>query len=624
MADLTDVSMEELHNLKRKQLQSLCKKRGLKANGKNEELIEQLLEQTQHGSSGEQGDDASDTGSNNASDNDDDETPPSAAEDASETEKVFKDIPSTSDKPLVMEDPNTMKRVDDSQFQSMADKVTAEMEARVAAMAAGQRKDAIEQYNKVHNIAPTTPNRTEQQSKTISFNMAHDKIFDGDDSIANHWSAKRVPGTATPKNKRTNGDDSMLASNKRPRLEPLFPPSAVVGSPFQSPGQRRKSTKSKAMTARARRTAASTLSNALDGSKTVAVGTRVKSADIDKMVGTKLFADKASASESADRIEDSVPTTESVALSLQPAGEPETATSDTVEEPSKSPTKSVQVQQQELTKKLDLQESDTISEVKVQEVTMASTNTEVAVADTTELTTSTNPVGTKPGTAVSKSMRKPTSNAGTSMTSKGISSKPKQSQSSTSARPTLIPKSKRTTKSGASQLQSKTHAEAKETNKGSSDSSGSNVSTSKKGSNGSANPVQKTTSTKQIPSHKPKSYRNVESKIKSYINAKPAEASKPKTKLGASSTTNAVGKPVAPTSKQVPKSTISKTATAPNSSAHAKKKVESDKNVPSYMRSTKATEIRSQKQNIKPTTTGSSRFAPYARPAKQAKQSIAN
>ncbi|KAJ2546311.1 hypothetical protein EV175_005646, partial [Coemansia sp. RSA 1933] len=46
MSNTTDFSVDELQTMKRKQLQSLCKKHGIKANGKNEELVEQLLEAT--------------------------------------------------------------------------------------------------------------------------------------------------------------------------------------------------------------------------------------------------------------------------------------------------------------------------------------------------------------------------------------------------------------------------------------------------------------------------------------------------------------------------------------------------------------------------------------------------
>ncbi|KAJ2795863.1 hypothetical protein H4R20_005735 [Coemansia guatemalensis] len=378
------------------------------------------------------------------------------------------------------------------------------------------------------------------------------------------------------------------------------------------------------MTAKSRRTAAPVVSNALDGSKTVAAGTRVKSANIDKLVATKLFADAADTSESVDRIEDSAPTAESVAPSPPIASEPETTTTALPKEPAKSPIKSTQVEQQEPAEKSDAQEPDSTLDTEDQAVSVSPTKSEVAVADATKPSTSTNSASAKQDIAASKSMHKPKSSAGTSTTGKGISGKQKQSESSTSARPTLIPKSKRAAKPSASQQPGKLHAGVKEKSKSSSDSDASSLAATKKGSNGNSKPAQNTAPAKQLPSHKPMSYRNVESKIKSYINAKPATASKPKTKLGASSTTNVASKQAAPTSKQAPKSTISKKAAAPNAAQHDKKKDEGDKSVPSYMRSTKATEIRSQKQNIKPTTSGSSRFAPYARPAKQPKQTIAN
>ncbi|KAJ2329908.1 hypothetical protein IWW51_000306 [Coemansia sp. RSA 2702] len=309
MAALADINADDLQNLKRKQLQSLCKKHGIKANGKNEELIEQLLEHAQNGTPGDGADDSqTETDSEG-----DDEQFHEASGEASEPEKVFKVMPTTDTKPLEMEAPESMKQVGNSDFSSMVEKVSAQLEARVAAMTAEQRQQTIDQYKASSNVA-VTPN-TSKQAKSISFDKAHDKIFNNDDSITSHWAANKV---ATPRTKRTNEDKTATASNKRQRIEPLFSSPAVTKMSMQSPSQRRKSTKAKAMTARARRTAAATANTGTaDGAKTVATSTRTKSSAA--LSSTKLFADAHTSLSAVDSIADSVP-----------IAEPETASDDLV------------------------------------------------------------------------------------------------------------------------------------------------------------------------------------------------------------------------------------------------------------------------------------------------------
>ncbi|KAJ2719815.1 hypothetical protein GGI07_004984 [Coemansia sp. Benny D115] len=46
----TDINVDELSNMKRKQLQALCKKHGIRANAKSEELVEQLVDYFKNGS----------------------------------------------------------------------------------------------------------------------------------------------------------------------------------------------------------------------------------------------------------------------------------------------------------------------------------------------------------------------------------------------------------------------------------------------------------------------------------------------------------------------------------------------------------------------------------------------
>ncbi|KAJ2833029.1 hypothetical protein GGI24_000996 [Coemansia furcata] len=288
MTTLADINIEELHTLKRKQLQSLCKKHGVKANGKSEEIIERLIEHINKGGN----DNASDSGDGGSDDDDDDDDQrydsaaeevkssalPSSGDQIATPEKLFKVVPLL--KPAEMDAPESITVVDQAQFTSQVEKFTAQLEARAAAMAAQMGNDDIEKYNPAYGLVVKTP-RSKNATKTISFDKAHEKLFSSDDSIANHWSAKKV---TTPGNKRIN--DSVLDSNKRPRVEALF------GSPSvqpQSARAKRKSTKVKSMTVKTQRTAAPGAS--LDGSKTVAADSRVKLAsDIAALSPATLFS----------------------------------------------------------------------------------------------------------------------------------------------------------------------------------------------------------------------------------------------------------------------------------------------------------------------------------------------
>ncbi|KAJ2031755.1 hypothetical protein H4S03_006492 [Coemansia sp. S3946] len=264
MATLADINIEELHTFKRKQLQTLCKKHGVKANGKSEEIIERLIECINNG--------GSDHVSNDTDDSDDDQRYDSAAEESKSStlpadgiatpEKLFKVVPLLATEP--MDAPESITVVEPAQFASQVEKFTAQLEARAAAIAAEMGKEDIEKYNPAYGLVRTPRSKT--ATKTIAFDKAHDKLFSSGDSITNHWSAKKV--TATPK--RVNED--VVDSNKRPRVEVLFKSPSVQP---QSARAKRKSTRGKSMTAKSQRTAAPGAS--LDGSKTVVVDSRVQS-----------------------------------------------------------------------------------------------------------------------------------------------------------------------------------------------------------------------------------------------------------------------------------------------------------------------------------------------------------
>ncbi|KAJ2102216.1 hypothetical protein GGI09_001337 [Coemansia sp. S100] len=277
MATLADINIEELHTFKRKQLQTLCKKHGVKANGKSEEIIERLIECINNG--------GSDHVSNDTDDSDDDQRYDSAAEESKSStlaadgiaapEKLFKVVPLLATEP--MDAPESIAVVEPAQFASQVEKFTAQLEARAAAIAAEMGKEDIEKYNPAYGLVRTPRSKT--ATKTIAFDKAHDKLFSSGDSIANHWSAKKV--TATPK--RVNED--VVDSNKRPCVEVLFKSPSVQP---QSARAKRKSTRGKSMTAKSQRTAAPGAS--LDGSKTVAVDSRVQSAgDAAALSSTILF-----------------------------------------------------------------------------------------------------------------------------------------------------------------------------------------------------------------------------------------------------------------------------------------------------------------------------------------------
>ncbi|KAJ1667866.1 hypothetical protein IW140_001417 [Coemansia sp. RSA 1813] len=287
MSNTTDLSVDELQKMKRKQLQSLCKKHGIKANGKNEELVEQLLE----AASSEEGED----GNGCIKDKKEERT----EADDSEPSNNEDDAKDGSNDPPEIQAPETENRIDKPQFSSVAEQVIAEMETRALSLAESQRKEAVEKYNTAHNIIAETPKNGKLAGKTAAFEKAHDKIFKDDDSILNHWSARKTPGKATPNNKRPNAEDSSLDTNKRPRVEVLFASPTVV----KSKSQKLESVQAKAMTSKVQRTQTpKTVTASIDGSKTAIAGSRSQPVDLSRLSPTALFThEKAEMKESAEK-----------------------------------------------------------------------------------------------------------------------------------------------------------------------------------------------------------------------------------------------------------------------------------------------------------------------------------
>ncbi|KAI8324343.1 hypothetical protein GQ54DRAFT_67399 [Martensiomyces pterosporus] len=602
------INVEELHGLKRKQLQALCKKHGIKANGKNEELIEHLTEYAQSGNGSNDAGDAdssSDTdsngeqeyesaaetedksnedpaisepadeelGSNAASgdSNNTSESTESSREDAAELDSepveteaeradehgarekkdkgdiVFKTVPASSSELLSMQVPESIRPVDNTHFSSLADKITAEMEARASALAADQRKEAVEKYNSTHSILPAeTPSKSKQPKKAISFDKAHERLFEHDDSITSHWAAKKVPGAATPRSKRANGDlDSDLqASSKRQRIEPLLTP--------QSARQRRKSTKNKSMTAKAQRTSAMKI-KAPDGSRTAFAGGRTRFVDALGLSSTKLFADKPLSSTSGSK-----------KAEFAPLAKPAT----------KAP----------------------------------------ATGDLSETRSTPTPATSKPTALPAKKQEaKPT----TKPDAKQAVKKPAQEKAGKPAEaPSLIPRPRPIAKP-------RPHKAA------AAPSDKPNPKNASKLADARSKTDKKHPSTK-LPAHKAASYQNVESKLKSYIHAKP-----PPPKVKAVESSVPAAKDPKKQSAPLPQAENNRGKKGakrlqPEAATSSEKKDAADR-VPRYMKSTKATKIRSHQTTAKPapikgqqptkSSTSSSdarkaRYNPYNRPAK--------
>ncbi|KAJ1727761.1 hypothetical protein LPJ61_004406 [Coemansia biformis] len=634
MAAQTDASVDNLHALKRKQLQALCKKHGLKANGRTEELIELLVECRQGGGGGGGGSSGLADGaeeSDGASSDSEDEQSDDAEE---EQGKVFKDVPVTDDEPLEMEAPESMTFVNRELFPHMAEKVTAAMEARTEALATKKRsKAAGRQDGAADGSVPSTPARSKRATKALSFEQAHAKIFDNDDSIVNHWAAKKTPGAATPRSKRTIGDDGVLGSSKRPRIEPLFSSPEVIGPRMQSPVAQKKP--AKAMTAKARRTAAATASapGVASGSKTVAAGIRARPADVSGLSSTKLFTATGSSNRAAEGIEDSAPIAGAAAECHEAPAR--------VSETSKHKVSEALAKPAELVKPAEpakpVKPTEPAGPMKQTPAAKSAEPTPVQ-AKSTESVALDVPAGTQAKVAATGTASERGAASGSPMQTNSSSTKLAADTQSKLARPTLIPKSKKAPGAGSSgqlpKLQPKTQpkAQPKADPKAQPKTQPKDKTCGTTGvprpaalgvKQGSEAPTLSADAAKRQPvSHKPASYRHVESKLKSYINAAPPSAPKPApSEKPATSKTNAANQSQVKSAMPKPASSA---GAAPSKRQQGKQ--DGDTSVPGYMRATKATVIRSQAQSQPKTAksggpaaaTGKggakARFAPYSRP----------
>ncbi|KAJ1883144.1 hypothetical protein H4R99_006080 [Coemansia sp. RSA 1722] len=269
----SSIDIDQLSGMKRKQIQSLCKKHGIKANAKTEDLVEQLTEYVKNGGSSleavevedsDQGDrgeeehehehehehEDGDSGENETKDeNNKDEEEcgdgnsgnmneskdgtnsqnntlnSSAVELGDENAQTQAgNDPVSVEEPVQMSDETPADITDTGSSLTATEQIAAEMQARVAALAAEERKEIVGRYNAEKGTGPATPSRSKEllSPKSVSFDRVHSNIFDKDDSIASHWAAKKVPGAATPKGKRLSSDDLAQNSSKRARVEPLF------------------------------------------------------------------------------------------------------------------------------------------------------------------------------------------------------------------------------------------------------------------------------------------------------------------------------------------------------------------------------------------------------------------
>ncbi|KAJ2512081.1 hypothetical protein H4217_007067, partial [Coemansia sp. RSA 1939] len=323
--------------MKRKQLQTLCKKNGIKANGKNEELIEQLLETTK-------ADD--DLDCNTGIENKDEDTEADGIESGNQAENTNSSLYGTPEA-RAQEDTT---RAEKPQFLSVAEQVIAEMETRALSLADSQRKDAIKQYSSTRNIVEETPRKATASGKTTVFDKAHEKIFGNDDSIVNHWSAKKTPVKSTPNNKRPKPDESTLDTNKRPRFEVLFASPNVVKAKDQEPVH------AKSMTTKVQRTQAPRVSaSSVEGSKTAIHDNRSKSADLNGVSPTILFVNKPQ-----EKMEEKVPALSAECVTLS-ANTEEATECDLPQEKGESPTETGSVPELDASESIPIAEGSTTS-----------------------------------------------------------------------------------------------------------------------------------------------------------------------------------------------------------------------------------------------------------------------
>ncbi|KAJ1898394.1 hypothetical protein LPJ66_002780 [Kickxella alabastrina] len=268
---MTTINIDELSSLKRKQLQSLCKKHAIRANGKSEELIKRIVKYVR-GGGGNDGsisttgdkdtvtetpsadeDSAIEQDNNNNEEEEEEEEQYESADEAlkqvdsqstlasepQETADKSDEAPEAASEPASEPD---LDIVDRMQTPTVAEQVVAELELRSSALTADERKNILDQFTAENNIVSVTPSKARQIAvpRSVSFDRVHSKIFESDDSIVNHWAASKkekdtvsAAATATPKGKRANADVETPRSNKRSRVESISTLTVRTESPRQ-------------------------------------------------------------------------------------------------------------------------------------------------------------------------------------------------------------------------------------------------------------------------------------------------------------------------------------------------------------------------------------------------------
>ncbi|ORX66780.1 hypothetical protein DL89DRAFT_269823 [Linderina pennispora] len=271
----TATIIDELPNLTRQDLQKLCKKAGIEANGTDEELVNELKEAVQSGKVGAEslaisdGEEAGDKETEAAEDDTQVNTVAATPKDVA----TPRDTATPDNEPAT--DPAPTPKDPEPQTPEVSKKIAAELEVRATALASDERKVAVQTFDSQHKTDDDNgPEPAETPSKNV-FDEAHEKLFERDDSIAAHWSTKR-----TPHNKRV-GEPIEQGSSKRSKVEPLFM------TPVRATPKMR--TVTGTMSDRATRVKPA-VSAAAAGSKTVAVG-RTTRASKSQLSSTTLFAD---------------------------------------------------------------------------------------------------------------------------------------------------------------------------------------------------------------------------------------------------------------------------------------------------------------------------------------------
>ncbi|KAJ1919003.1 hypothetical protein H4219_002262 [Mycoemilia scoparia] len=143
------------------------------------------------------------------------------------------------------------KTVSNAQFKDFATNIMAELESRTSTMTEDEKKAASKEWRKAHGIPEDGSSSKSDREGKDRYSLAHKKMFDNSDSIANHWAASRktprqpdhVIFTETPGKRRlvshvkeTDSGDSSETPSKRQRTgSVLRGPSTSGNSSLKSP-----------------------------------------------------------------------------------------------------------------------------------------------------------------------------------------------------------------------------------------------------------------------------------------------------------------------------------------------------------------------------------------------------